>query len=149
MMKYFKIHFAAFMMLCIMIAALLFFLVPTEKRINKMIYEKNNKLAENYDIRNDAYKDLPAAIKMQEEINDISADLQTFKLAKTGAIFFLLLSLIGVGANYLQFIFTTLKFNCFVNGDTEGAKMRVLAAALLSSAITICVVYYSIFTMLK
>lgn len=113
------------------------FLIPDEKNATTRISEIDNLISANFDIVTKQYKDLQYVKKLQKEAINIQYDLQKTKTIKVFSISFLLITIVGILAWWLQYVYTDMDFK-----NNEKISYNVLAIALLSSAIIVGLVYY-------
>jgi|GEM_PF-2744324 len=134
---YFKINAVALLIIVAVITALTVWLWPSQKEIDKQVYVKNTEIAENFDDKELKVIDQQKELQLQLQLKEIKASRNKF-----GIIDWVLYSLIatvltGMMATLLQAVYTKLKFT-----NNQESSHRVLSAALFSSALIVCVVFF-------
>lgn len=113
------------------------FLIPDEKIALTQLSIIDNKVSENYDIEIKNYKDLKYVQSLQKEAIAIQYDLQKTKMFRVFTVSLMLITMVGILAWWLQYIYTDMKFK-----ENGKISYNILSIALLSSAIIIGLVYY-------
>jgi len=134
-----KLTGIAIIITIVALAILNFIILPSQEKNELEISQIYNEIAQNYNATTGTYKNLDNINMLQINIVKLEATDKFIKLFNVLSISIILITFAGLFANWLQFIFTTINFTI------SEKHYNILASALLSSAIIICVVYYLIF----
>lgn len=113
------------------------FLIPDEKLAIEQLSQIENSISSHYDEVLHIYRDIEIVNKLQKIAVDLQFDLQKTANIKVALTALILLTITGILAWWLQYVFTTVEFT---NKDEKNSS--VLAMALLCSTIIVGVVYY-------
>lgn len=130
-----KTNGLAFIFLIVAFVTMSFWLLPAQKQSDKTVNNNYVEMAQLYNDSTQTYTDVEKVQQLKDQNLDIKIEGVVYNLIRVAIISLILTTLIGLLGNYLQYIYTDLKFT-----DVEDSP-AVLAAALVCTTIVVCTVY--------
>ena len=142
-----KVNLVSLGVLFFTLTVMVVWVAPNEKAIDTQINQKYNTIAAQYDEATHTYADPKEVSKLQSEANGLENKKQLTKIVNVVSYSTILIALVGLLATLLQHIFTDLKFIKKSANDelNQHDVMKVLAAALFSTALIVGIVFYVVF----
>ncbi len=148
-----KINITSIAIIVLMAFSIVTLVVPQEQKNKELIIKKYVELSTITNEKGE-FTDKRKAEYIQNEINSIYTNNENYQLLKrTTMVSTILVTIVGILATWLQFIYTDVKFTRLKFKGSDGKLddkeraniMIVLAAALIATAIIVGVVYYTVF----
>jgi len=138
--QYFKINLVALLLIGALLFAAIYFLLPSEKKYNTEINQKDNLVAAQYDKTTDSFKDLKVVNQQQSEAEQLRSEYFIVKLFKFLMLALIVVVITGPLANLLKWSYTKIDF-----GHVDTLSPLMLAVILIVTFLIEITVYYSIF----